>query len=120
MKICQYRAEIFNKMGSFEVSIGCYLSFQSSHQNDSCYRSLVKICQHRAEIFNKMCSFEVSIRLLPLILIISSKESILLLWGYYPLHRGSSGTGPTAVDREQKTLADVCNGIYSGLRYDPQ
>ena len=30
-----------------------------------------------AEIFNKMCSFEVSIGMLPLILIISSKESLL-------------------------------------------
>ena len=26
---------------------------------------------------------------------------------YYPLHRGSSCTGPTAVDREQNTITDV-------------
>ena len=44
----------------------------------------------------------------------------VVLWGYYPLHRGSSGTGPTAVDREQNTITDACDGIYSGLRYDPQ
>ena len=43
-----------------------------------------------------------------------------LLWGYCPLHRGSSGTGPMVVDREQNTITDVCNGIYSGSRYDPQ
>ena len=44
----------------------------------------------------------------------------ILLQGYYPLCRGSSGTEPMAVDREQNTITDVCNGIYSGLRYDPQ
>ena len=26
---------------------------------------------------------------------------------YYPLHRGSSCTGPMAVDREQNTMTDV-------------
>ena len=26
---------------------------------------------------------------------------------YYPLHRGSSGTGPTAMDRRQNTITDV-------------
>ena len=44
----------------------------------------------------------------------------IVLQGYYPLCRGSSGTGPMAVDREQNIITDVCNGIYSGLRYDPQ
>ena len=39
---------------------------------------------------------------------------------YYPLHRGSLGTGPTVVDREQNTLTDICNGVYSGLRYEFQ
>ena len=43
-----------------------------------------------------------------------------LLWAYYPLHRGSSGTGPMAVDREQNTITDINNGIYSRLRYDSQ
>ena len=43
-----------------------------------------------------------------------------MLQAYYPLCRGSSGTGPMVVDREQNTVTDVCNGIYSGLRYDPQ
>ena len=43
-----------------------------------------------------------------------------LSWAYYPLHRGSSGTGPMVVDREQNTITDIYNGIYSGLRYDSQ
>ena len=34
----------------------------------------------------------------------------------YSLHRGSLGTGPTAVDREQNTITDVNDGVYSGLR----
>ena len=34
----------------------------------------MKICHHGAKIFNKTYSFEVSIGLLPLILIVSSKE----------------------------------------------
>ena len=38
---------------------------------------LMKLHQHGADILNKTCSFEVSIGLLPLILIISSKESLL-------------------------------------------
>ena len=33
------------------------------------------IHQHGVEIFNKTCSFEISIGLLPLILIVSTKES---------------------------------------------
>ena len=43
-----------------------------------------------------------------------------LSWAYYSLHRGSSGTGPIAMDREQNTITDVCDGIYSRFRYDPQ
>ena len=43
---------------------------------------------------------------------------IVLSRAYYPLHRGSSGTGPMTVDREQNTITDIYNGIYSGLRYD--
>ena len=39
---------------------------------------------------------------------------------YYPLHRGSLGTGPMAVDREQNTIIDICNGVYSRLRYEFQ
>ena len=52
------------------------MRFLSAHQKNPCYRSLVKICQHGAKIFNKMSSFEVSIGLLPLILIVSSKQSL--------------------------------------------
>ena len=77
MKVCQHGAKILDKMCSFEVSIGLLLSFQLSHQKILCYRSLVKIHQYAAKIFNKTCSFEVSIGLLPLILIVSSKESML-------------------------------------------
>ena len=51
--------------------------FQLSHKKNPCHRSLMKIHQHGAEIFNEMCSFEVSIGLLPHILIVSSKESLL-------------------------------------------
>ena len=40
--------------------------------------------------------------------------SFSLSWAYYPLHRGSSGTGPMAVDREQNTVIDDKDGIYSG------
>ena len=43
-----------------------------------------------------------------------------LLLAYYSLHRGCSGTGPMAVDREQNTITDINDGIYSGLRYDSQ
>ena len=64
MKICQHGAEIFNKMCSFEISIGFYPSFQSSHQKNPCYRGLIKICKHGAEMFNKMCTFEESIEFL--------------------------------------------------------
>ena len=39
-----------------------------------------------------------------------------LSWAYYPLHRGSLGTGPMAMDREQNTITDICNDIYSRLR----
>ena len=52
--------------------------FDRSHQKNPCYRSLMRICQHGAKIFNKTCSFEVSIGMLPLILNVSSKESLLL------------------------------------------
>ena len=75
MNILQHGAKIFNKMCSFEVSIGLLFSFHLSYEKNPYYRSFMKICQHGAKIFNKMCSFEVSIRLLPLILIVSSKEA---------------------------------------------
>ena len=39
---------------------------------------------------------------------------------YYPLSRSILGTGPTVVDREQNTIIDICNGIYSGWRYEFQ
>ena len=39
-----------------------------------------------------------------------------LLWAYYSLHRGSLGTGPMTVDREQNTITDVYDGIYSRFR----
>ena len=39
---------------------------------------------------------------------------------YYPLCGSSSGTGPTAVDREQNTITDIDDGIHSRLRYDSQ
>ena len=39
---------------------------------------------------------------------------------YYSLCRGSSGTGAMAVDREQNTITDNSDGVYSGLRYDSQ
>ena len=39
---------------------------------------------------------------------------------YYSLCRGSLGTGPIAVDREQNTITDINNGVYFGLRYDSQ
>ena len=61
MKTSQQGVEIYNKMCSFEVSIGCCPSFGLSHQMNSCYGSLTKISQQGAEIFNNMCSFEVSI-----------------------------------------------------------
>ena len=35
---------------------------------------------------------------------------------YYPLHRDSLGTGPRVVDREQYTIIDVYDGIYSESR----
>ena len=70
-KISQPGAKIF------EVSIGLLPSFQSFHQKNPCYRSLMKIHQHGAKIFNKMCSFEVSRGVLPHISIVSSKESLL-------------------------------------------
>ena len=41
------------------------------------YRSPMKTRQHGTKIFNKMSSFEGSIGMLPLISIISSKESLL-------------------------------------------
>ena len=62
IKICQHQADIFHKMHSFKISIGCYPSFGLCHQKNPCYRSLMKICQHGAKIFNKMCSFEVKHR----------------------------------------------------------
>ena len=65
------------KHAVLKLVCGCYPSFWSSHQKNPCYRSLMKIYQNRAKIFNKKCSFEVSIWLLPLILIVSSKESLL-------------------------------------------
>ena len=58
------------------ISLGFCSSFQSTHQRNPCYRSVMKIYQQAAEIFNKTCSFKVSIGLLPLIPIISSKESL--------------------------------------------
>ena len=71
MKIHQHGAEIFNKICSFEVSIGLLplISILSSKQ--SLLKSLMKIYQHGAEIFHKTCSFEVGIGLVPLILIVS-------------------------------------------------
>ena len=45
---------------------------------------------------------------------------IFMSRAYYPLHRGSLGTGPMAVDREQNTITDIYDGIYSRLRYDSQ
>ena len=36
---------------------------------------------------------------------------------YYSLHRGSSCTGSTAVYREQNTITDINDGVYSGLKY---
>ena len=36
-------------------------------------------------------------------------------WAYYSLSRGSLGTGPMAVDREQNTVNDVKDGVYSGF-----
>ena len=60
-----------------KLAYGYHPSFQSSHQMNPCDRSLMKICQHGANIFNKTGSFEVSIGLLPLISILSSKESLL-------------------------------------------
>ena len=47
----------------------------------------MKICQHGAKIFNKMCSFEVSIRVLSLILIVSSTESLLYIKGLVKIHQ---------------------------------
>ena len=38
-----------------------------------------------------------------------------MLQAYYSLCRGSSGTGLTAVDREQNTITDVNDGVYSGF-----
>ena len=46
--------------------------------------------------------------------------SFSLSWAFYPLHRGRSGTGPMVVDREQNTITDIHNGVYSGLRYEFQ
>ena len=43
-----------------------------------------------------------------------------MLQVYYPLHMGSLGTGPTVVDREQNTMTDINNGIYSRLRCEFQ
>ena len=43
-----------------------------------------------------------------------------VLWAYYSLHRGSSGTGPMVVNREQNTMTDINDGVYSGLRYGSQ
>ena len=77
MKIHQHGAEIFNKMCSFEDSIGCCPSFQLSHQKNPCYSSLMKICELGAKIFNKTYSFVEGIGLLALILIVSLKESLL-------------------------------------------
>ena len=41
------------KHAVLKVAEGCYPSFRSSHQNNPCYRSLLKICQHGAEILTK-------------------------------------------------------------------
>ena len=94
MKIHQHESKIFNKMCTFEVSIGLlsliliisskesfievpwksvnikpnYLTniqFRCKHRAVPCYRSVMKIHQHGAGIFSKMCSFEVSIGLYP-------------------------------------------------------
>ena len=65
------------KCALLKLAQGCYPSFWLSHEKNPCYGSLMKISQHGAEIFNKLCTFEVSIGLLTLILIISSKESLV-------------------------------------------
>ena len=43
-----------------------------------------------------------------------------LSWAYYPFCRGSLDTGPTVVDREQNTITDINDGIYSRLRCEFQ
>ena len=43
-----------------------------------------------------------------------TKVKTPVLQAYYPSHRGSSGTGPTVVDREQYTIIADNNGFYSG------
>ena len=53
MKIHQHEAKIFNKMYSFEASIGLLPSFQLSHQKNPFYSSLIKIHLHGAEIVKK-------------------------------------------------------------------
>ena len=65
------------KCAVLKLIYGYCPSFQLFQQKNPCYRSLMKIHQHRAMIFNKKCSFEVSIGMLPLLSIISSKESLL-------------------------------------------
>ena len=60
-----------------KLAQGCCPSFQLSHQENPCYRCLVKIHQEEGKVFNKACSLEVSIGLLSLISIVSSKESLL-------------------------------------------
>ena len=54
-----------------------HVLYQSVHQKNPCYRSLVKIHQQEAEVFNKTFTFEVSIGLLPLILIILATDPLL-------------------------------------------
>ena len=65
MKIHQHGTEIFNKMCSFEVSIGLVHLILNVSSKNPCYISLMKIHQHGAEIFDKMCGFEVSIGFYP-------------------------------------------------------
>ena len=77
MKIHQHGAKIFNKMCSFEVTIGLVPLISIISSKESMLRSLLKIHQHGPKIFDKMCSFKVSIGLVPLILIVLSKESLL-------------------------------------------
>ena len=63
MKIHQHGAKIFDKMFSFEVSIGSLPLILIISSKNPFYKSVVKIHQYRAEMFNKTCSFEVSIEL---------------------------------------------------------